>query len=81
LVFCPSLIGGMFGLRMVDRITQLDAWLEVSSGSSTERLMLSISRPLFSAKADAARRPERRLGLRTGARRLFDHLVRAHQYR
>src|SRR6516165_4292736 len=41
----------------IERITQLDAWPDVRTGSSTERLKLSISRPLLRAKADAATPP------------------------
>src|SRR6516164_9345652 len=38
----------------IERITQLDSWPDVRTGSSTEMLRVSISRPLFLTKADAA---------------------------
>src|SRR6516165_11039683 len=44
----------------IERITQLDSWPDVRTGSSTEMLRVSISRLLFPKKADA-----RRLGQRT----------------
>jgi hypothetical protein len=39
----------------IDCITQLDVWLEVRSGSSTESRIGSVSGPLFSKEADPRR--------------------------
>src|SRR6516165_2861774 len=52
----------------IERITQLDAWPDVRTGSSTESLGPSISHPLFPTESGLwpmrlPHRPERRLGL------------------
>jgi hypothetical protein len=50
------------GNGCIDWTIQLDAWPEVRNGSSTERLKVSISRPLFSAKQIVAVLAQKKIG-------------------
>src|SRR6516164_1398044 len=43
----------------IERITQLDSWPDVRTGSSTEMLRVSISHPQFPRKQTIPRRPGR----------------------